>query len=143
MTEFAICNRPIGLQQIMEANSLGWRVDVNSSMLTRARYIDITIDWHMRDIRHILHAQYSQYLRIQNDHKNINPKTNTWPAIRIRIRLHSNGEPDECEYVNLWILLYADAIILISVSPEELQRYLMALKSFCISKGFMVNLDGV
>ena len=41
------------------------------------------------------------------------------------------------------ILLYADVSILISDSLEELQRYLSALKSFCIDKGFMVNLDGV
>ena len=38
---------------------------------------------------------------------------------------------------------YADVIILIFDSLEQLQRFLSTLKSFWIHKGFMVNLDGV
>ena len=39
------------------------------------------------------------------------------------------------------ILLYADDIVLISDSPEGLQRHLNALKLFCMDKSLSINMD--
>ena len=43
--------------------------------------------------------------------------------------------------VTIPILLYADDIVLISDSPEGLQRHLNALKLFCTDKDFSINLN--
>ena len=43
--------------------------------------------------------------------------------------------------VTIPILLYADDIVLISDSPEGLQRHLNALKLFCTDKELFVNLN--
>ena len=43
--------------------------------------------------------------------------------------------------ITIQILLYADDIVLISDSPEELQRHLNALKLFCMDKGLSINMD--
>ena len=43
--------------------------------------------------------------------------------------------------IAIQILLYADDIVLISDSPEGLQRHLNALKLFCTDKGLSINMD--
>ena len=43
--------------------------------------------------------------------------------------------------IAIQILLYADDIMLISDSPEGLQRHLNAFKLFCTDKGFLINMD--
>ena len=43
--------------------------------------------------------------------------------------------------IAIQILLYADDIVLISNSPEGLQRHLNALKLFCTDKGLLINMQ--
>ena len=43
--------------------------------------------------------------------------------------------------IAIQILLYVDDIVLISDSPEGLQRHLNALKLFCMDKGLSINMD--
>ena len=45
--------------------------------------------------------------------------------------------------IAIQILLYADDIVLISDSPEGLQRHLNALKLFCTDKGLSINMDKI
>ena len=39
------------------------------------------------------------------------------------------------------ILVYADDIVLISNTPEGLQRHLNALRVYCTGKGLSINMD--
>ena len=43
--------------------------------------------------------------------------------------------------IAIQILLYVDDVVLISDSPEGLQRHLNALKLFCTDKGLSINMD--
>ena len=55
----------------------------------------------------------------------------------------ASGYSDTARLVSaaIQILLYADAIVLIFNSAEELQIHLHALKTFYTNKGFVSNLD--
>ena len=58
------------------------------------------------------------------------------------ITLHRFGDSEAClAGIGIHMLLYADDIVRISESPEELQRHLNALKVFCMDKGLSINMD--
>ena len=54
--------------------------------------------------------------------------------------LRAGGQGSDLAGTPVHIMLYADDIVLISVSLEGLQRHLGALDDFCIQRGLTVNL---
>jgi hypothetical protein len=55
--------------------------------------------------------------------------------------LNSGCVPYDCKSLNLFLLMYADDLVLFSESPEELQRQLDALSDYSAKWGLKVNID--